>query len=136
MTKMCLAMEMVEGEERCFPIDRSPLVLGRDTRCDLRVAVPSVSERHCEIVTDANTLYIKDLGSETGTFVNGVRILKAQLDTNDRVTIGPVTFVVRPLRTSETTASVAELKPQPRPLTRPARPSTTAEMSTEGEALI
>jgi pSer/pThr/pTyr-binding forkhead associated (FHA) protein len=132
MMKLCLAMETAGGDERCFPIDRSPLVLGRDTRCDLRLAVPSVSARHCEIVRDANTLYIKDLASETGTFHNGVRVQRANLEANDKVTIGPVTFVIRPQLTGETPAAVAELKPQPRRQSRPARPSSAAGLSTEG----
>jgi pSer/pThr/pTyr-binding forkhead associated (FHA) protein len=125
-------MEMAGGGERCFPIDRSPLVLGRDTRCDLRLAVPTVSARHCEIVRDANALYIKDLESETGTFHNGIRVTRADLKANDKVTIGPVTFVVKPQRAVEAPAAVAELKPQPMPPPRPARPPSTAEMSTEG----
>jgi pSer/pThr/pTyr-binding forkhead associated (FHA) protein len=132
MMKLCLAMEIAGGSERCFPIDRSPLVLGRDTRCDLRLAVPSVSARHCEIVEDANTLYIKDLGSETGTYHNGVRVEKAGLAANDRLTIGPVTFVIKPLRAADPAAAVAELKPGLRSLARPARPQTAAKMSTEG----
>ena len=131
MMKLCLAMETAGGDERCFPIDRSPLVLGRDTRCDLRIAVPSVSARHCEIVGDANALYIKDLGSETGTFHNGVRVERANLAANDRLRIGPVTFVIRPQRTVGTPASLAELKPQPMPPPRASRPPSTAEMSAE-----
>jgi pSer/pThr/pTyr-binding forkhead associated (FHA) protein len=112
MIKMCLAMETADGGDRCFPISRTGLVLGRDTRCDLRIAVPSVSMRHCEIVVEGNTLLLNDLGSTTGTFHNGIRILRAELAPHDRVTIGPVSFVVRPVPSAEPTTTVAEMKPQ------------------------
>ena len=129
--KMCLAMETADGSERCFLISQDRLVLGRDPRCDVRVALPSVSMRHCEIVTEGNVLCISDLGSATGTFHNGVRILKAELAPHDRVTIGTVTFVVRPETPANITA-MAEVKPAP-PAAR-ARPAaaSSAEVSGEG----
>ncbi len=129
--KMCLAMETADGGERCFSISQDRLVLGRDPRCDVRVALPSVSMRHCEIVTEGNVLCISDLGSATGTFHNGVRILKAELAPHDRVTIGTVSFVVRP-ETPANIAAMAEVKPAP-PAAK-ARPAaaSSAEVSSEG----
>jgi pSer/pThr/pTyr-binding forkhead associated (FHA) protein len=88
-------MATADGGERVFPLTRKRTVVGRDSRCDLRVAVPNVALRHCEIVTDGNTLRISDLGSEAGTLHNGERIQSAVLAPEDRITIGPVTFVVR-----------------------------------------
>jgi pSer/pThr/pTyr-binding forkhead associated (FHA) protein len=130
--KICLAMETAEGGERCFSISQDRLVIGRDPRCDLRVAVPSVDMRHCEILTEGNVLCVSDLGSATGTFHNGIRILKSELAPHDRVTIGPVTFVVRPETPTDTLAAMAEVKPEPR--AAKARPATasSAEVSNEG----
>ncbi len=132
MMKMCLAMETADGGDRCFSISRTGLVLGRDTRCDLRIAVPSVSMRHCEIVVEGNALLLNDLGSTTGTFHNGIRILRAELAPHDRVTIGPVTFVVRPVPPAEPTTTVAEVKPQTRATrSRPAA-APSAEAPNDG----
>jgi len=130
--KMCLAMETADGGERCFSISQDRLVIGSDPRCDVRVSVPSVSPQHCEIVTEGDVLCVGDLESATGTFHNGIRILKAELAPHDRVTIGPVTFVVRPATPTDTLAAMAELKPEP-PATR-ARPAaaSSAEVSNEG----
>lgn len=91
----CLAMAVTDGGERRFPLSGSRTVLGRDSRCDLRVALPSVAMQHCEIKMDGDTLTIKDLGSLTGTFHNGNKVEFATLAANDRLTVGPVTFVVR-----------------------------------------
>ncbi len=71
------------------------MVLGRDTRCDLRVSVPSVAMRHCEIVLESGILRVYDLGSDGGTLHNGARVAQAVLAPNDELTVGSVTFVIR-----------------------------------------
>ena len=108
---MCLAMTTTDGDERTFPLARERTVVGRDTRCDLRLAVPSVAPEHCEIVVDGNVLVLKDLDSDTGTFHNGEKVKQAVLADQDTVTVGPVTFVVR-TNPSGLTNSVAEVKPE------------------------
>ena len=92
-----LAMTTADGDERSFPITKRRTVIGRDTRCDLRIAVPTVAEQHCEILLDGEIAEVHDLDSYTGTFKNGDRVERAILDVNDRLTIGPATFVLRRL---------------------------------------
>jgi pSer/pThr/pTyr-binding forkhead associated (FHA) protein len=92
---ICLAMEIIDGGERRFPLSGSRTVLGRGTRCDLRVSLPSVAVQHCEIKMDGDTLTLRDLDSPTGTFHNGTKVQFAKLVPDDRLTVGPVTFVVR-----------------------------------------
>ncbi len=92
---ICLAMARTDGGERRFPLSNSRTVLGRDSRCDLRVSLPSVAMQHCEIKMDGETLMLRDLDSPTGTFHNGTKVQYAALAPNDRLTVGPVTFVVR-----------------------------------------
>ncbi len=92
-----LAMMTADGGERSFPITMRRTVIGRDTRCDLRIAVPTVAEQHCEILLDGEITEVHDLNSYTGTFRNGDRVDRAILDVNDRLTIGPTTFVLRRL---------------------------------------
>jgi hypothetical protein len=45
-------------------------MLGREG-CDLNVEDPSVSRRHAEIYMEGNTVFVRDLGSSNGTWVNG-----------------------------------------------------------------
>ncbi len=92
---ICLAMAITDGGERRFPLSNSCTVLGRDSRCDLRVSLPSVAMQHCEIKMDGEILTLRDLDSPTGTFHNGTKVQYAKLAPNDRLTVGPVTFVVR-----------------------------------------
>ena len=92
-----LAMKTADGDERSFPITKRRTIIGRDTRCDLRIAVPTVAEKHCEILLNGDVAEVHDLDSSTGTFRNGDRVDRAILDVNDRLTIGPATFVLRRL---------------------------------------
>lgn len=94
-----LAMTTADGDERSFPLTKRRTVIGRDSRCDLRIAVPTVAEQHCEILLDGEIAEVHDLDSYTGTFRNGDRVDRAILDVNDRLTIGPTTFVLRRLET-------------------------------------
>ena len=89
-----LAMTMADGDERSFPITKRRTVIGRDSRCDVRIAVPTVAEQHCEILLDGEIAEVHDLDSYTGTFRNGNRVDRAILDVNDQLTIGPATFVL------------------------------------------
>lgn len=85
-----------DGVERSFPIRAERTVIGREMRCDVRVPLPSVADRHCEIVVTGDAARLVDLGSEGGTFRNGDRIEQAtELRADDRFTVGSVTFEVR-----------------------------------------
>ncbi len=93
--RLCLAMPTADGGERRFKLKSQRMVLGRDTRCDLRVSVPSVAMRHCEIVLESGVLRVYDLGSDGGTLHNGARVAQAILAPNDELTVGSVKFVIR-----------------------------------------
>ncbi len=92
-----LVMRSANGQERPFPVN-DRITIGRETRCNVRIAVPSVSERHCEIVVERGVPRLADLDAgprHSGTFHNGSRVREAVLNHADRLTIGPVTFEVR-----------------------------------------
>ena len=64
-------------------------VIGSDPGCDLVVAAPSVSGRHCRLSRTEEGYTLEDLGSTNGTFVNGQRVgSRARVSPADRVTLG------------------------------------------------
>ena len=65
------------------------LVIGRDPSCDVVIAHPVVSKKHAEIIKQNGKSLIVDLGSVNGTFVNGIRVKRHELQELDRVVIGP-----------------------------------------------
>ena len=56
---------------RRIPLDRDYLVVGREQTCDVRFDDPCVSRTHAALRRSGNTVYVEDLGSSAGTFVNG-----------------------------------------------------------------
>jgi pSer/pThr/pTyr-binding forkhead associated (FHA) protein len=90
-----LVMKTMDGSERPFKVRPERTIIGRETRCDVRIPIPSVSDRHCELHFDGMELRLSDLDSDLGTFHNGKRVREAILAHSDTLTVGPVTFVVR-----------------------------------------
>ncbi len=63
--------------------------IGRDAEAMVRLDAPEVSSKHAELVLAGGLFRIRDLGSRTGTRVNGAPVLPRQpLEPTDEVSIG------------------------------------------------
>ena len=72
------------------------LVVGRDPDCGLPFGDGSVSRRHSRIFLANGAVYIEDLGSQNGTFVNGTRLdLARLLRSGDEIRAGDVVFKLK-----------------------------------------
>ena len=76
-------------------LSRPVSIVGRTSECDVVLRASDVSKQHCRIIIDADSVTIEDLGSANGTFVNGQKIRKAQLEDRDRVGFADHEFKVR-----------------------------------------
>jgi len=77
-------------------VDR-PHVIGRSSSCDVVLHDASVSRRHAEIRPSRGTFRIKDLGSSTGTSVNGKTVKdEVPLERGDEIRLGGVVLVFEP----------------------------------------
>jgi pSer/pThr/pTyr-binding forkhead associated (FHA) protein len=64
-------------------------VIGRSGDCDVVVADPKVSNRHCEMALIHGQVLIYDLDSTNRTYVNGVPIRgRDRLETRDMILVG------------------------------------------------
>lgn len=61
--------------------------IGRSPGCDLVVQSEYVSSEHARLYREGDALFVEDLGSRNGTFVNGVRIQRAMVSPGDRVSL-------------------------------------------------
>ena len=59
-------------------LDREYLVVGREQTCDVRFDDPHVSRTHAALQRRGNRVYVEDLGSSGGTFVNGAATTAAR----------------------------------------------------------
>ena len=73
---------------------RLPLVAGRGRHANLVVPHPLVSRRHCELTEVDGAVFVRDLGSMNGTYVNGQRVSEAFLQPGDSLMLGSITFRV------------------------------------------
>jgi len=89
---------------RTWPITETPLLIGRDRNCSVRVLDPVVSRRQCEIVLDGDAVRLTDLGGVNPTLVNGLAADKCLLSIGDEIRIGRNVFLIT--RTTEVTEDV------------------------------
>jgi hypothetical protein len=72
-----------------FPIvTDKQILIGRSSDLDMVLVEDMVSRKHARIQTQGEQIWIEDLGSTNGTFVNGEKIKRARLKEGDRVLIG------------------------------------------------
>ncbi len=64
------------------------ITAGRRSTNDLLISDSAVSGEHCRLTYDGEALFIEDLNSTNGTFVNGEQIEKAELKSGDTIILG------------------------------------------------
>ena len=73
-------------------IEHARLLLGRSRACTIVLADDTVSRRHAELELDDGRWTIRDLGSSNGTWVNGRRVVEAEVRPGDEVVLGDCRF--------------------------------------------
>src|SRR5690606_40152666 len=72
-----------------FPLEANhELIIGRSSDLDMVLVEDMVSRHHAKITTTDNEIWIEDMGSTNGTFVNGEKITRVRLKEGDRILIG------------------------------------------------
>lgn len=69
-------------------LDRDRIVIGRGRKADLALAEATISRAHAVIGYDDAGFYVEDLGSTNGTLVNGARIARHALKSDDEIQMG------------------------------------------------
>jgi DNA-binding NtrC family response regulator len=69
-------------------VGADPVRIGSSRSCQLVLNDPTVSPAHCEIELDEGGYLLRDLGSVSGTFVEGLRVREVYLDRGARVALG------------------------------------------------
>lgn len=80
------------------PIDGNPYIVGRKTGVSLKLQFRTVSGNHASMWVENGVLFLRDLGSTNGTYVNGERIDKdqtVQISEEDLIHFAEAPFRVR-----------------------------------------
>ena len=93
--KVNLILLKIGGINKGFRLPSMVTIIGRRQDCDMCVPLMVISRRHCAINMDEGKLWIRDLDSRNGTFVNGEKIDEVELKAGDNIQIGPLSFLVQ-----------------------------------------
>ena len=87
-----------------IPIPGNRFVIGRADDCNLKPRSELISRYHCEILLEDGGVFVRDMGSKNGVFLNEHQVTETrELKNGDKLTIGPLEFFVN---------IVVESKPQ------------------------
>jgi predicted component of type VI protein secretion system len=78
-----------------IPIAVAEFLIGRSAGCHLRPKSRIFSDRHCALITRDGRLFVRDLGSANGTYVNQKPVRgELELHDQDRLRVGFLSFAV------------------------------------------
>ena len=73
---------------RVIPLNRLPLTIGRESNTDIALDDPRVSRQHARLSYRQQQIWLTDLRSSNGTFVNGEPIQERALQPGDLLSFG------------------------------------------------
>lgn len=122
------------------------VIIGRDPSCDIVLPLDHLSRQHVTLEIRRGQLFVKDLDSANGTFLNGERVKEAPLKAGDKLKLDVVTFevggpthdphktIIRSVSSPKKT-EVREEQHAARPAT-PAMPRTKAKAAKKAKRLV
>lgn len=78
---------------RVFPL-KEVTVVGRSNECDICLSAAHLSRRHAQLQVIDGMLFVKDLGSANGTFLNGKQVAEARVKRGDELRFDSLSFGV------------------------------------------
>ena len=94
-----------------FPLRMNrEIIIGRSSDLDMVLVEDMVSRRHSKITTTDSDIYIQDMGSTNGTFVNGEKVSRSRLKEGDRILVGTSIIKLVGIDPNQSTHTEAEAK--------------------------
>lgn len=78
---------------RVFPL-KELTTIGRSSECDISLPAAHLSRRHAQLQVIDGMLFVKDLDSANGTFLNGKRVAEARVKRGDELRFDALSFGV------------------------------------------
>lgn len=71
-----------------FPVDKDVVTIGRGPDNDVVIDAPQISRHHARIIRNNNIVWVEDLDSANGTFIDGRRIRREKLGAGQTLSFG------------------------------------------------
>lgn len=92
---MAFIIQVNEGVKSVvLPLGRAVILIGRDADSNLYLDDSGISKNHASIIFANETYMLKDNGSASGSFVNGVRVREQILAHDDVIQFGSYSFKI------------------------------------------
>jgi hypothetical protein len=120
-----MARLIVQSKEqqagRVFELRPGVNRFGRSGGNDYPLNDPSVSDQHCEVLVDHDLVFVRDLGSTNGTFIDRQPVSEAMLYAGQILQIGPLEMM---LEAPEPRVALPEITTEP----QAAAPTVSAKL--------
>ena len=96
---------------------RHDVVIGRGSDCNLRISAPQVSRCHCFLRVGGTGVFVTDLESCNGTWLNGQKTVPGKrylIKDGMKLAVGPVCFVAHIFRAEQTGPTADSRHKEPR----------------------
>jgi len=100
-----------DGKKKKMEIKGDYIFVGRGADNQLTFDDPEISIKHCQILRTQDGFRIIDLGSESGTFVNGHKVTEADLTEKDVIKVGNIKMAVKDIAPAEEAVETPMLQP-------------------------
>jgi pSer/pThr/pTyr-binding forkhead associated (FHA) protein len=99
LTPMQVGLEIVQRSGRRPHCVRPPVEIGRSKDAGVALPDPEVSRQHARLSSHDGVVYVEDLHSRNGTFLNGRRVREAiEVREGDEIDVGATRLVVTSVR--------------------------------------
>ena len=75
-----------------LPLQEGRYILGRGEDCQIIVPDDGISKKHAALEVDEHGVFIQDLKSSNGTFINGVKVQESEIQEKEKVSVCKTTF--------------------------------------------
>ena len=88
-----MRLKLLYVKDQFIDIDEDYIgVFGRDPECDIHIDNTLLSRQHGEFYVDQGSLFIRDLGSKNGIFINRSKVTDQEVRPGDKIKLGNTNF--------------------------------------------
>ena len=105
---MKITFTFEDGVIKSFPIKGKSFVIGRSNKCHVCVPSSELSREHCRVDLVGQTIYLTDLNSSNGVYVDNVQLrpgVKTKYTTTQQLMMGE-SYVIFDLSSADLTRSI------------------------------
>lgn len=92
---MLYLLYLKSGFIKKFPLTQKTITIGRSPGSDLLLNESFVSQKHARITVSKDHVFIEDLGSTNGIFIESRKILKSKIEINQHFRIGYINMFLK-----------------------------------------